>query len=175
MQSLLLLIFLKFIPCIGKWMVHWPLDACTYLVLTYAYSHAVCLGWQSLLLSHPTKMRWYGGAIIQLNAEVAISLIVSSMVSCVAWLPMIIFHTIIIHKLSLYWANLSWPSHDWPHLDIRSYPIIAWLSVYPTIFDHYSTFHHNCCEFWTMLFWVLSWITFPNAQELFVYSYVAWE
>ena len=162
MQSLLLLIFLKFIPCIGKWMVHWPLDACTYLVLTYAYSHAVCLGWQSLLLSHPTKMRWYGGAIIQLNAEVAISLIVSSMVSCVAWPPMIIFHTILIHKLSLYWANLSRPSRNWPHLDIRSYPIIAWSSVYPTISDHYSTFHHDCHEFQAMLFWVLSWITFPK-------------
>ena len=76
MQSLLLLIFLKFISHIGKWMVCWPLDACTYLVLTYAYSHAVCLGWHSLLLSHLTKMRWYVGAIIQLNAEVAISLIV---------------------------------------------------------------------------------------------------
>ena len=173
MQSLLLLIFLRFIPRIQKWMVRRPLDACTYLVLTYAYSHAVCLGWQSLLPSHPTKMRWYGGAIIQLNAEAAISLIVSSMVSCVAWLPMIIFHTIIIHKLSLYWANLSRPGRDWPHLDIRSYPIIAWSSVCPTISDHYSTFHRNCCEFWTMLFRVLSWIAFPNVQELFVYSYVA--
>ena len=76
MQSLLLLIFLKFILHIGKWMVHWPLDTCTYLVLTYAYSHAMCLGWQSLLLSHPTKMRQYRGAIIQLNVEGAISLIV---------------------------------------------------------------------------------------------------
>ena len=156
MQGLLLLIFLRFIPHIGKWMICRPLDACTYLVLTYAYSHAVCLGWQSLLPSHLTKMRWYEGAIIQLNAEAAISLIVSSMISCVAWLPMIIFHTIIIHKLSLYWAKLSWLSHDWPHLDIRSYPFIAWSSVYSTISDHYSTFHHNCCEFWTMLFGVLS-------------------
>ena len=147
MQSLLLLIFLKCIPGIGKWMVHCPLDACTYLVLTSAYSHTVYLGWQSLLPSYPTKMRWYREAIIQPTPEVAISLIVSSMVSCVAQPPMIIFHSIIIHKLSLYSAKLSQPGCNWPHLDIRSYPIIAWLSVYPTISNHYSPFHHNCHEF----------------------------
>ena len=173
MQSLLLLIFPKCIPGIGKWMVRCPLDACTYLVLTYAYSHTVCLGWQFLLPSYPTKMRWYGGATILPTPEVAISLNLSSMVSCVAWPPMIIFHTITIHKLSLYSPKLSQPGQDWPHLDIRSYPIIAWSSVCPTISDHYSAFHHNCHEFWTMLFWVLSWITLLNAQELFVYSYVA--
>ena len=61
-------------------MGHCPLDASTYLVLTYAYNHTVCLGWQSLLPSYPTKMRWYEGAAIQPTAEVAIALIVLPMV-----------------------------------------------------------------------------------------------
>jgi hypothetical protein len=100
MQSLLLLIFLKFIQGIGTRTGRCPPDACTYLVLTYAYNHTVCLSWPSLLPPYTAKMRWYGQATIQPTTEVAIALIVSSTVSFMAWPPMIIPCNMMLHKLS---------------------------------------------------------------------------
>ena len=56
MQSLLLLIFLKIISGIGKWMVCCPLYACTYLVLT----NAILCVWVGNSNCHHIPLRWDG-------------------------------------------------------------------------------------------------------------------